>query len=306
MTLAYAGDTTLLDALRLLSDERFREQLLDRVDDPLVLAWWETRFPALLARRSDDPFGSFLNKLGQLLTDPLLRNMLGQTRSKLRLREAMDEGQIVLCNLSKGKLGGRASAFLGGLLVTQFQLAAMSRANIPESRRRDFMLYVDEFQNYASASFVDMLSEARKYRLCLTLANQFAEGQLPNEMIQALCGNVGTLISFQVGANDAELLVQQLGGGLTVQDFLSLPRFQCYVRTEVAGETTPPFSVRTLSPPMIEIEEELQRLHPGVHPWKLVRRKVQRVKKHSAMTYATRRQVVEAVLAHRMAPLPHR
>jgi len=163
------------------------------------------------------------------------------------------------------------------------------------------MLYVDEFQNYASASFVDILSEARKYRLCLTLANQFAEGQLPKEMNQTLCGNVGTLISFQVGATDAELVVQQLGGGLTVQDFLSLPRYQCYVRTEVAGETTPPFSVHTLPPPEITIEEELQQRYPSVHPWKLVRRKVQRVRKHSAKTYATAREIVEASLAKRMA-----
>jgi hypothetical protein len=179
-------------------------------------------------------------------------------------------------------VGGRASGFLGGLLVAQFRLAAMSRADMPEARRRDFMLYVDEFQNYASSSFIDILSEARKYRLCLTIANQFAEGQLPQEMIHALCGNVGTMVSFQVGANDAEFLVQQLGGGLTVQDFLSLPRYRCYVRTEVGGEATPPFSVRTLPPPEIAIEEEIRRLHPGVHPRKLVRREVQKVRKHSA------------------------
>lgn len=120
-------------------------------------------------------------------------------------------------------------------------------------------------------------------------------------MIQALCGNVGTLISFQVGATDAELLVQQLGGGLTVQDFLSLPRFQCYVRTEVAGETTPPFSVCTLPPPEVEIDDELRQRYPNVHPWKLIRRKVQRVRKHSAKTYATPKEIVEASLANRLA-----
>src|SRR5438105_6925835 len=188
-----------------------------------------------------------LNKVGHFVSSPLLRNILGQTRSSLDLRRVLDEGKVLLVNLSKGRLGDDVSALLGSFLVTAIQLAAMSRADVPEAARSDFFLYADEFQNFATESFATILSEARKYRLALTLANQYL-AQLDEQTAAALFGNVGTLISFQVGASDAEPLATQFGSDLTPQDLLRLPRYQAYVRLLIDGSPSRPFSMRTLPP----------------------------------------------------------
>ena len=160
----------------------------------------------------------------------------------------MDEGKVLLVNLSKGRIGDDASALLGSFLVTALQIAAMGRADMPEAQRRDFHLYVDEFQNYATDSFATILSEARKYRLNLTIAHQYLE-QVPAETLAAVFGNVGSMVVFQVGTKDAEILAEQLGGGLTAQDLLQLDRYHAYVRLLIDGHPSRPFSLKTLPPP---------------------------------------------------------
>ena len=154
---------------------------------------------------------------------------------------------MLIVNLSKGRIGDDASTLLGSLLVTSIQIAAMSRSDVPESDRRDFYLYVDEFQNFATESFATILSEARKYRLNLTIANQYL-AQMEEQTANAVFGNVGTLLCFQVGAKDAEVLAEQLGGEVTAQDLMRLPRYQAYVRLLIDGMPSRPFSMRTLPP----------------------------------------------------------
>ncbi|MBM3301140.1 MAG: type IV secretory system conjugative DNA transfer family protein, partial [Deltaproteobacteria bacterium] len=195
------------------------------------------------------------NKVGQLLSTPLIRNIVGQVSSTVDIRHAMDTGKIILVNLSKGKLGEDTSAFLGSMLVTKFQLEAMSRADISEKDRRDFFLYVDEFQNFATESFATILSEARKYRLSLTMANQYVAqlliGDKSTKLQDAVFGNVGTIVSFQIGADDAEPMSKQFEEMVVEKDILSLPKYHAYMRLMIDGIPSKPFSVSTLPPPVL-------------------------------------------------------
>jgi hypothetical protein len=238
---------SLLSVLKLLSDRRYRDHLVPRLKDPVVRAFWEQEFAKWPVKLQSEAAAPVQNKLGHFVSSPLLRNILGQPRSTLDLRRAMDEGKVLLVNLSKGRIGDDASALLGSFLVTAIQLAAMSRAQLPEDARRDFYLYVDEFQNFATESFATILSEARKYRVSLTIANQYL-AQMDEVTRSAVFGNVGTLVAFQVGAEDAEILAAQLGGDLVPRDLLQLPRFQAYVRLLINGHPSRPFSMQTLSP----------------------------------------------------------
>ncbi len=242
--------STLVSLLRILTDARFREPIVARLSDPVVQAFWQREFASLPQKFQLEAVAPIQNKIGHFVSSPLLRNILGQTRSNLDLRRVMDDGKILLVNLSKGKLGDDVSALLGSFLVTAIQLAAMSRSDVIESDRRDFFLYIDEFQNFATESFATILSEARKYRLALILANQYL-GQLDEQTLLALWGNCGSLISFQVGASDAEPLALQFGGDLVSQDLLRLPRYQAYVRLLIEGTPSRPFSMRTLPPARI-------------------------------------------------------
>jgi hypothetical protein len=239
--------STLISVLRILTDARFRDPIVARLGDPVVRNFWQREFASLPQKFQLEAVAPIQNKIGHFVSSPLLRNILGQTRSNLDLRRVMDDGKILLVNLSKGKLGDDVSSLLGSFLVTAIQLAAMSRADVLESERRDFFLYIDEFQNFATDSFATILSEARKYRLALILANQYL-GQLDEQTLLAMWGNCGSLISFQVGASDAEPLAMQFGGDLVPQDLLRLPRYQAYVRLLIEGTPSRPFSMRTLPP----------------------------------------------------------
>ena len=240
--------TSLLSLQRLLSDGSYRKSIVDRLGDPVVRAFWQHEFASWKPQYQVEAVAPIQNKLGQFLAHPILRAILGQARSRLDLRRAMDEGQVLVANLSKGKIGEDGSTLLGSLLVTSLQLAAMSRADQPEADRRDFFLYVDEFQNFATDSFATILSEARKYRLSFVLANQYL-AQMEESTAAALFGNVGSLLAFQVGADDAETLAAQLGEDLTPRDLLSLPRFRAYARLLIDGMPSRPFSLETLPPP---------------------------------------------------------
>jgi hypothetical protein len=251
LALSEMPGASLLSLVRLLTDRRYRQTVVRRVEDPLVRHFWEREFAALPLRLQIESVAPIQNKVGQFLASPILRNILGQTKSTLDLRQVMDEGRILIANLSKGRIGEDASSLLGSLLVTTIQLAAMSRADTAEADRADFHVAIDEFQNFATESFGTILSEARKYRVSLTLANQYLE-QMDDQTLAAVFGNVGTLLVFQVGARDTEILAAQLAGDITAADLLTLPRHQVFVRLLIDGQPSRPFSMRTLPPSSIQ------------------------------------------------------
>ncbi len=253
---------SMLGILRMFSDDTFRAKIVSHLSDRLVRSFWEDEYAGWSEKYRTEAIAAIQNKIGQLLSVPMIRNIVGQTSSKLSIREAMDTGKIILVNLSKGNLGEDNSAFLGSMLVTKFQLDAMSRTDIPEKERRDFYLYVDEFQNFATESFATILSEARKYRLNLTLANQYigqlmlGEGGKGTALKDAVFGNVGSMVCFQVGSDDAEDLSLQFEEMIVPKDILSLPKYHAYLRLMVNGMPSKPFSVSTLPPPPLDADEK--------------------------------------------------
>lgn len=260
--------SSMLGIMRMFADTAYRDKVVSKVSDPLVKSFWIDEYASWTDKYRTEAISAIQNKVGQLLSTPLIRNIVGQVKSTVDIRHAMDTGKIVLVNLSKGKLGEDTSAFLGSMLVTKFQIDAMSRADIPESERKDFYLYVDEFQNFATESFATILSEARKYRLNLTMANQYVSqlliGDRNTSLRDAVFGNVGTLMSFQVGSDDAEVLSLQFEEMVTPKDILSLPKYHAYSRLMIDGMPSKPFSVTTLPPPEPEKDpnrkETLRRL----------------------------------------------
>jgi len=240
--------TSLLSLQRLLADTSYRKMLTGRISDPIVKAFWDGEFAHWKPQYRAEAIAPIQNKVGQFLSHPILRAIVGQSRRGLDLRRVLDDGLVLIANLSKGTIGEDGSSLLGSLLVTGIQLAAMSRADTAEHQRRDFSLYVDEFQNFSTESFATVLSEARKYRLSLTIANQYL-AQMDEATAAAVFGNVGSLLVFQVGASDAEALADQLGGEVTPQDLLALPRFTAYVRLLIDGMPSRPFSMETIPPP---------------------------------------------------------
>ncbi|MCF7905870.1 type IV secretory system conjugative DNA transfer family protein [Candidatus Gracilibacteria bacterium] len=280
LALVEAPDTTMLGISRMLVDKVYREKILHFVTDPMVQSFWRTEFSALSPQKLAEAVGPIQNKVGQFLSTPVIRNIVGQPKSTLDLRFAMDTGKIIIVNLSKGKIGEDNASMLGSLLITKFQIDAMSRADILEKERKDFYLYVDEFQNFATDSFATILSEARKYRLNLTMANQYV-AQMSEEVQAAVFGNVGSLISFQVGIDDAKVFSEQFDEERILPIALaSLPKYSVYNRVMVDGLTTPVFSGKTLPPPEIEEEEDPE-----------VRR--EKVAKFSRQRYAKPRREVE-------------
>lgn len=251
--------SSMLGILRMFGDDAYRAKIVSHVTDPVVKSFWETEYAGWSDKYRTEAVAAIQNKIGQLLTTPLIRNIVGQVKSTLDVRHAMDTGKIVLVNLSKGKLGEDTSAFLGSMLVTKFQIDAMSRADVPEEQRRDFYLYVDEFQNFATKSFATILSEARKYRLALTMAHQYVGqltiGQNDTSLRDAVFGNVGSMMSFQIGSDDAEDLSMQFEEMVTPKDILSLPKYHAYIRLMIDGVPSKPFSVSTLPPPRIKQDE---------------------------------------------------
>lgn len=203
-------DATLLTLFRFIANAQVRQMLARRIQNPIVRSVWLDEFPRKPVRLQEESLSPIQNKIGPLISSPILCNIVGQPRGKIDLRTIMDSGKILLVNLSKGKLGDDVSQLLGAFLVSSIQLAAMSRADQPPDQRQPFFLYVDEFQNIATESFATILSEARKYRLVLTVANQYLD-QLDDATRSAVFGNVGSLVCFQTGATDAEILRKQLG-----------------------------------------------------------------------------------------------
>jgi hypothetical protein len=248
LSLMDVPDSTLLMVPRILTDAKFRARVVERIEDPIVKAFWTDEFEKMPDRNKADAIGPILNKVGQFLSSNTIRGIVGQPKSTVNLREAMDSKKIILFNLSQGKLGEDNAALLGAMTITKMQLAAMSRVDIAEEDRQDFYLYVDEFQNFATTSFIKILSEARKYRLDLILANQYT-AQIPEELMAAIFGNVGTLMTFIVGAQDAEYLAKEYGERFTQEDLLALGNYQALLKLYIDGVTTSPFMTYTLPLP---------------------------------------------------------
>jgi len=240
-------NVSLLGVQRMLVDEQYREWVVKQIKDPSVRSFWTDEFTTYDARFLTEILSPVRNKVGQLLMAPPMRHVLGQVSSTFDPRFMMDRGRILIANLSKGKLGEDKANLLGAILVTQFQLAAMSRADIPEENRRDFYLYIDEFHNFSTDSFASILSEARKYRLCLTLAHQYVD-QLRPEIRNAIFGNVGSMISFRIGESDASALERAYGDSYTGSEFTGLGNFEVLVKLLDWGADREPFRATTLPP----------------------------------------------------------
>ncbi|MCS7183869.1 MAG: type IV secretory system conjugative DNA transfer family protein [Patescibacteria group bacterium] len=258
--LEYQG-ATLLDINRLLGDDSFRNKVVSNLKDPIVKNFWEKEFAKYHANFRTEAIAPIQNKVGQFISSPLIRNIIGQEKSSFDLRKIMDERKIFLANLSKGKLGEENSMLLGGLLITKFQLTAMSRVDVPEEERPDFYLYIDEFQNFATESFVNILSEARKYRLNLILSHQYLD-QVPESIIKAVFGNVGNMIVFRCGSLDAEIFSKEF---IEIQpyEFINIPKYHIYARLIVDGIITKPFMGITYGPkplPEVDYVDEIMKI----------------------------------------------
>jgi len=251
LTLLEIEGATLYDALRLMSDSKYRGKVLEKVQDAVLLNFWHKEFDRMQDRQQTEAIAPIQNKLGQFVTAPMVRNIIAHPKSSIDLVDIMDSGKILLLNLSQGKLGEDNAALLGAMFITQIQIAAMGRSFVKEEERHDFFLYVDEFQNFATSSFVKILSEARKYRLALTLANQYID-QLEEEVRNAIFGNAGTLISFVVGARDATILSKEFGSIYSDSDLVGLGKFEVVMKISVDNTMSAPFPARTLPPPSLK------------------------------------------------------
>ncbi len=272
--LEYPG-STLLGVPRMLVDKDYRKKVVSKITDPVVKAFWVSEFTKYSSQFTVDAISPIQNKVGQFLSSALVRNIISQTKSSIDMREIMDNKKILIMNLAKGKIGEDYSALLGAMLITKIQLAAMGRTDIQESERKDFYLYVDEFQNFATESFAGILSEARKYRLNLIVAHQYI-GQLEEKVRDAIFGNVGTIISFRVGAADAEFLEKEFEPVFTMNDLVNLGKYNIYLKLMIDGVAGDAFSATTLPPNQVKEKSNFEKII-----------------KVSRERYANKREVVE-------------
>lgn len=241
---------TLLGVNRMLFDKEFRKFIVSNVTDPTVRDFWTNEYANYTEKTAQDLAPAIQNKIGQFVSNPLIRNIIGQQKTSFDIRKIMDEKKILIVNLSKGKVGEGNANLLGSLFITKIYLAAMSRADAGPYEVETlppFYFYVDEFQNFANESFASILSEARKYKLALTVAHQYIE-QMTDEVKSAVFGNVGTMITFRVGATDAEVFEKEFAPYFILDDFVNLSAFQIYLRLMIDSQASKPFSARTLNP----------------------------------------------------------
>jgi len=272
LTVMCEKGSTFIEVVRALTDANFVQELLPKVTDPIVRRYWTDQIAQTNDFHKSEVLDYIVSKFGRFVTDKMIRNIIGQSASAFDFREVMDKGKILLVSLSKGKIGEENASFLGLILVPKILVAAMSRQDIPEEKRRDFYLYVDEFQNFATPDFAQILSEARKYRLNLIVANQFI-GQMDEEVKNAIFGNVGTLVSFRVGVNDANYLQHEFQPVFSEGDLINVDVYNAYVKTIVHNEPVNPFSMdltrdmtkeqQSENPRVAELIKELSRLKYG-------------------------------------------
>lgn len=244
LTVMSVPGSTFVEVMRIMTDTEFLKEMLPKVTDPVVRRYWTDQIAQTSDFHKSEVLDYTTSKFGRFVTNKMMRNIIGQSQSSFDFRKVMDEGKILIVNLSKGKIGEENSDFLGLILVPQILAAAMSRSDVPEDQRRDFYLYVDEFQNFATDTFADILSEARKYKLNLVVANQFI-GQIGEELKNAVFGNVGTLTAFRVGITDANYLQHEFSPVFGENDLVNIEARHAYIKTQVHGEPVPPFSIDT-------------------------------------------------------------
>ena len=255
-------DATLIGVNRMLVDKEYRKKVVDNISDPSVKAFWTDEFAKYGDRYMQEAGAAIQNKIGQFISNPLIRNIIGQPKSTFDIREIMDNKKILIINLSKGRVGEANANLLGSMLITKIYLGAMSRADSSPALLKhlpDFYLYVDEFQSFANESFADILSEARKYKLALTVAHQYIE-QMSDEVRAAVFGNVGTMIAFRVGSYDAEVLEKEFAPQFTMEDLVNLGFVQIYLKLMIDGISSQPFSGATLPPipkPLVSYKAEI-------------------------------------------------
>ncbi len=250
LALLECGGHTLLSIPRLLIDPEFRAVVLSRVQDPVVRTFWQVEYELYPKVFRTETISPIQNKVGQFLSVPVMRNILGQTQNRVDFRSVMDSGRILIVNLAKGRLGEDNTSLLGSLIVSKLFLTAMSRSDTPQSQRKSYTVYIDEFQSFASDNFAHTLSEMRKFGLHLVLAHQYL-AQLPLQLKSAVFGNVGTTITFRIGAEDGEYLEREYWPTFRASDLQSLSAYDIYVKLSIDGKTTDAFSARTLPEPVL-------------------------------------------------------
>jgi energy-coupling factor transporter ATP-binding protein EcfA2 len=265
LTLLENDDETLIGINRILSDKEYRRKMVENVKDPSIKSFWLEEYAKAGEKYQQEAAPAIQNKIGQFTSNPLIRNIIGQKKTSFDIRDVMDNKKILIMNLSKGKMGEGNANLIGSLLITKIYLAAMSRADVDPYKLNDlppFYFYVDEFQNFANDSFANILSEARKYQLALTVAHQYVD-QMTDEVKSAIFGNVGTMITFRVGATDAEVFEKEFAPFFTADDIVNLSAFQMYLRLMIDSVGSKPFSAIGLPPiekPDISYSEEIVEL----------------------------------------------
>lgn len=245
MALLEQPTATLHDILRIFSDKDFRAQIARSLKNQAVRRFFENEFEKFSTGYRVDATAPIQNKVGAFLADPMLDRMLTAPKQELRVRQIMDKGQVLIANLAKGRIGEDSSSLLGGLLITTIGLAAYTRADISPDRRRDFFVYVDEVQSFTTLALANMLSELRKYRVGFTIAHQYLQ-QLSPEIRHAVLGNIGTIISFRVGAEDGPYLAKEFQEEFDAMDFIRLANYRTYIKLMIDGTPSIPFSATTL------------------------------------------------------------
>ncbi len=285
LTIMYKKGTTFIELVRALTDSKYVDQLLPIVKDPVVKRYWTDQIAQTSDFHKSEVLDYIVSKFGRFVTNKTMRNIIGQPESSFNIRQAMDAEKIILCNLSKGILGEEDAKFLGLILVPKVLTAAMSRQDIPMADRKDFFLYVDEFQNYATEDFAVILSEARKYRLSLIVANQFI-GQIDEEVKNAVFGNVGTMVSFRVGVPDANFLQHEFAPTFNENDLTNIEKYHVYIKTIVKNEPVPPFSM--------SLQKDMDAVMARMNP-----KQAEMIKDLSRLTYGKDREAVEIEIQSR-------
>ncbi len=250
---------TMRGMISMLTDRNYRQKVVEHIEDDMVKRFWAIEFADWSEKFDTDAIIPLVNKLGQFLSDPMLRNIFGQKQNKVNLEELINNKKLIFINLSKGKIGEENSSFFGSMFITKIKQAGMARANLEKEKRNDFYLYVDEFQNLVTDTFESILSEARKYGLALTVAHQYV-GQLLPKVQAAVLGNVGTIVIFRVGGDDAQKLRPEMAPLLEAKDMLNLGMQEFYIKMTIDGNTSDPFSaetLRVLPPPHRSFREEI-------------------------------------------------
>ena len=285
LTVMSEEGNTFVEVVRCLTDAKFVQELLPKIKDPVVKRYWTDQIAQTADFHKSEVLDYIVSKFGRFVTNKMMRNIIGQSKSSFNFREAMDEGKILLINLAKGKIGEENSNFLGLVLVPKILIAAMSRQDVPEEQRRDFYLYVDEFQNFATPDFAQILSEARKYRLNLIVANQFI-GQIEDEVKDAVFGNVGSLITFRVGVTDANYLQHEFQPTFSETDLINVEKYHVFIKTTVHNEPMVSFSM--------DLTKDINAIDKLRNP-----KMAEMIKQLSKLKFAKDKEIVEAEIAQR-------